>query len=206
MRDKILSLRQQGKTYNEIASLLSCAKSTVAYHCSPSIRAGGLERNRRFRNKSHPYLHKLYYFTNLKRHYKVKLPTKYTLNKIWKDKILDFFRDRTTKMYKKTTFTVQDVINKFTEQPLCYLSGQSIDIHKPSTYQFDHIIPASRGGNNSLDNLGICTRRINIAKGNMTPDEFIFMCKSVLEHNGYTISKTETAEIASAPLSKERIG
>jgi len=28
---KILELRNQGKTYNEISSILGCAKSTVSY-------------------------------------------------------------------------------------------------------------------------------------------------------------------------------
>lgn len=33
IKNKILSLREQGKTYNEIAKELECAKSTINYHC-----------------------------------------------------------------------------------------------------------------------------------------------------------------------------
>ena len=33
MKNKILKLRKEGKTYNEIISELNCAKSTVSYHC-----------------------------------------------------------------------------------------------------------------------------------------------------------------------------
>jgi len=34
MKEKILRLRSEGKTYNEIQKELNCAKSTISYHCS----------------------------------------------------------------------------------------------------------------------------------------------------------------------------
>lgn len=79
-------------------------------------------------------------------------------------------------------FTSQDVIDKFGEAPVCYLTGQPIDISKPRTYQFDHIIPRSRGGTNDLDNLGICTRMANLAKSSMTLDEFTNFCSLVIKN------------------------
>ena len=85
--------------------------------------------------------------------------------------------------------SVEDVLKKFGENPVCYLTGQSIDLSKPSTYHLDHIIPRSRGGNNSLDNLGLCTKQANQAKTNMTPDELINLCKVILQHQGYHVSK-----------------
>ena len=33
MKDKILELRSQGKTYNEIVEILGCSKGTISYHC-----------------------------------------------------------------------------------------------------------------------------------------------------------------------------
>jgi len=33
IKNAILSLREEGKTYNEIAKELECAKSTINYHC-----------------------------------------------------------------------------------------------------------------------------------------------------------------------------
>ena len=33
MKEEILKLRKEGKTYNEIVEILGCAKSTVNYHC-----------------------------------------------------------------------------------------------------------------------------------------------------------------------------
>lgn len=34
MKEDILRLRKEGKSYNEIRKILGCAKSTVSYHCS----------------------------------------------------------------------------------------------------------------------------------------------------------------------------
>lgn len=39
MKEKILKLRSEGKTYNEIVSIVGCSKSVVAYHCNPKVRA-----------------------------------------------------------------------------------------------------------------------------------------------------------------------
>lgn len=87
----------------------------------------------------------------------------------------------------KHIITIEDIINKFGENPKCYLTGTSIDINNPSTFEFDHIIPVSRGGTSSLDNLGICIKQANRAKERMTPDEFFNLCKLVLENQGYKI-------------------
>ena len=40
-KEKILSLRKDGKTYNEIMNELHCAKSTISYHC----KIAGLEND-----------------------------------------------------------------------------------------------------------------------------------------------------------------
>lgn len=34
MKEKILKLRQEGKSYNEIKNILGCSKGTISYHCS----------------------------------------------------------------------------------------------------------------------------------------------------------------------------
>jgi 5-methylcytosine-specific restriction endonuclease McrA len=87
-------------------------------------------------------------------------------------------------------FKPEDVINKYGENTFCYLTGDRIDISKPRTYSFDHKIPRSRGGENTLDNLGICTKIVNTSKTDMTPEEYIELCKKVLEHNGYNVTKS----------------
>lgn len=49
MRDKILQLRSEGKTYAEIKVLVGCSKSTVCYHCGVGQKEKNNERvkNRR---------------------------------------------------------------------------------------------------------------------------------------------------------------
>jgi DNA invertase Pin-like site-specific DNA recombinase len=34
MKENILKLRKEGKSYNEIKEILGCSKGTIAYHCS----------------------------------------------------------------------------------------------------------------------------------------------------------------------------
>lgn len=95
--------------------------------------------------------------------------------------------------YRKPTFTVQDVIDKFGETPRCYLTGEILDIYQPRTYHFDHKHPVSRGGSNALDNLGVCTADANIAKGILTEGQFIDLCRRVLEHNGFHVKQPRQA-------------
>lgn len=49
-KEDILRLRDLGKSYNEIAKELGCAKSTVSYYCSPSTRRKLATSQRKRRN------------------------------------------------------------------------------------------------------------------------------------------------------------
>jgi 5-methylcytosine-specific restriction endonuclease McrA len=90
-------------------------------------------------------------------------------------------------MCDKKSFTVQDVISKYGDTTKCYLTGIDINIYETKTYEFDHIIPRSRGGQNTLDNLGIASKKANQSKNSMTVDEYINLCKMILENNGYEV-------------------
>lgn len=46
MKNKIIKLRNEGKTYNEIAEILNCSKGTISYHCSK------LEENREHKERN----------------------------------------------------------------------------------------------------------------------------------------------------------
>lgn len=68
----------------------------------------------------------------------------------------------------------------------CYLTGRPIDIEKDE-YCLDHIIPVSRGGSNELSNMAITIPSANISKADLTLEEYLKLCKEVLEHFGYTV-------------------
>ena len=48
MKEKILKLKKEGKTHNEIVQILGCSKSSVSYHCSEKVR----QTYRDYRNKN----------------------------------------------------------------------------------------------------------------------------------------------------------
>lgn len=184
-RDKILELRKQGKTYDEIKTILGCSKATISFHCGQGQKEKNNKRQQKNRFKQHPYTSKVYGY-QYRLHKTKKIFDKSSIEIQLRDKINNFKKV----INMKQNFTLQDVIDKFGENPKCYLTGEVIDIYQPKTYEFDHIIPVSRGGDNSLENLQITTKKANRAKQNMTPDEFIFLCKKVLENNNYQVNPT----------------
>lgn len=176
--EKILNLRSLGMTYNEISKSIPCSKGLISYYLGQDQRAKTVERTRKKR-VSHPYVSKREKFLEQTKPSTPKLNLKWT--KQMKNKIEDFCR---TDSSHKATFTLEDIIARYGENPTCYLTGLPINIYEPKTYHFDHILPRSRGGDNSIENLGICTKRANLAKNDMTEDELIEFCKSVLKHKG----------------------
>jgi hypothetical protein len=54
MKEKILQLRKEGKSYNEICDILQCSKSTVSWHCcNKSTKKSILEKrnNKRIKDR-----------------------------------------------------------------------------------------------------------------------------------------------------------
>ena len=51
----------------------------------------------------------------------------------------------------------------------CAYCGKDISAH----YEFDHIIPQSRGGENTIENIAPTCSKCNGSKGNLTMDEWI---------------------------------
>lgn len=54
----------------------------------------------------------------------------------------------------------------------------------PESASLDHIIPLSRGGSHSIENLCVVDQQVNAAKGSMTTDEFVALCREVAQANG----------------------
>lgn len=183
-RDDILRLNKEGISGRQIAKTLGCSTACVERHLSNTTR----ETQRRARNnwkKNNPWYEKLSTFCRTKNRWKNNRISKCSfLDKI--NKRLNNFAD-----YTMTQDDKQKVIERLKENPVCYLTGQTFDIYDTYSYNFDHIVPPGKGGSNEIDNLGFATRQANLAKTNMTVDEFIQLCKTVLEHNGFEVIKKE---------------
>jgi len=176
MKEEILKLRSEGKTFNEIKEILKCSKSTISYHCSDEQKEKSkLRRQKRRKNiligKTERFI------------YRKSKNINESIRKFQK-------RDNSIKGYVnpniEVTFTWKDVLEKFGENTYCYLSGEKINLNEDN-YSLDHILPASRGGDNSLSNLGITHKVVNTIKSDLTPDELIEWCKKILEFNNYKI-------------------
>jgi len=174
MKDKIIELKQQGLSFGEISRQLGCAKSTVSYHLTDEKEKS---KGRKKKMLDNNFVQKrLYELSNRQLQHATR----------------DFQRrDKGTMMDKPKaySFKYQDVIDKFGKNTICYLSGTPIDLIEGKNYNFDHIVPASRGGENTLENLGIVYKDFNKMKGSLTIDELIENCKKILTHHGYTIKK-----------------
>jgi 5-methylcytosine-specific restriction endonuclease McrA len=181
LEQKIKELRSQGLTFKQISEQLKCSKGSICYYLTPGQKDKA--RNRTYKNrKQNPIATKISYFIRNK-------PTKPIFQS--QASIYNTIKNRIRHFTGETSmpFSVEDVLKKLGDNPTCYLTGEQIDLSKPNTYQFDHIIPRSRGGTNELDNLGLCSKSANRVKSDMTPDELINLCKVILQHQGYTIQK-----------------
>lgn len=49
MKEQILNLRKEGKTYNEIIEIVGCSKSTVSYHCGEKQKEKSKNRRNRLK-------------------------------------------------------------------------------------------------------------------------------------------------------------
>lgn len=187
-RDDILQLRSEGKTYNEIMKITGASKSTISYHCGINQK----QRTARRKGKNtHPFIKKIDNFKSAKKKLDKETNRSEIIERVRiQKKIESFHRNRKSNMYTSTTFTIKDVLSKFGEAPKCYLTGKTIDIYNTKSYHFDHVVPVSKGGESIIDNLGICTRDANHAKHDMLLDDFVSLCKQVLENRGYIISNT----------------
>lgn len=178
MKEEILKLKSEGKSYREIEKLLGCSKGTVAYHCGEGQKEKTNQRNKKWKNNN-PLKVK---FDNWKTSWKYKFRTK--VNSF---KLKDNSQARRGPV-NSDIISYTDVVRKIdTENPICYLTGRSIDFSKPDTYQFDHFIPVSKGGDNSIDNLELASKEANMAKSDLLLEEFLSLCVDVLKHNGYSV-------------------
>ena len=188
-KNKVLELRSLGWSYNKIANELGCSKSTVSYYLSDTTKEKVKHRSKRWKSENtwqDTLCHKLSNFRLRK-----NKDAKRTMCQDWNKKLrtaVSTFR-RSLSMKPNNNYTYKDVIEYFGGTIVtCELTGQTIDLTKDD-YQIDHIIPVSRGGTNELENMAFVIPQVNLAKSNLTNDEFVELCKQVCEHFGYTVTK-----------------
>ena len=114
---------------------------------------------------------------------------------LWKRAVIDWELHRDKDWFrkgkptrKKALSELKGVIKEVYDNK-CYLTGRPLDMDSGTNLEFDYIIPKSKGGTNTLSNLGLCVKDANTAKGDMSVDELVDLCKDILQHNGYEIKK-----------------
>ena len=185
---QIIELRKLGKSMKDISIILGCSKSTVSYHCSRTTKTTHKNKIERSKNeKSYLYLLSKR-LTNFKlrkfgigKHNTENYDRKITAS-------VSFFKNR-NKMKVEKNYTYKEAIDHLGGlQTKCYLTGRPIDITKDS-YCLDHIQSVSNGGSNELENMGITIPIANASKSSMNLDEYLNLCKEVLENFGYIVEK-----------------
>ncbi|OHB60856.1 MAG: hypothetical protein A2Y12_10125 [Planctomycetes bacterium GWF2_42_9] len=68
----------------------------------------------------------------------------------------------------------------------CALSGRLLT---PQTASVDHIIPLSKNGTHDISNIWVVDHKMNLAKGTMSVDEFISVCRDVVKFQESKISQ-----------------
>lgn len=188
LKEKILELKEKGLGQSEIALKLGCAKSTVCWHFDPNKQLKkAQERKKKIpdyeikncRNISRFFCSK----TENKQKIKIKDLTFKEAHATNRNRLKNF-----SKHYKSYTMEqktkIKSVKQKYgiTESNTtftCIYTGKILDWTRPEEYQYDHIVPRSRGGENTLENLQIISKEANQAKGDMTHEEFVNFIKLV---------------------------
>lgn len=170
LRDRILQLKEKCPLwgYKKIAKELGCSANAVKYHIHPLEKGKSYARCKKYKSQ---------------------------LLQILKRKV-DSFHCTAGYRYRqlngrngprnraKSTFSPSELLSVIQQNPVCYLTNIPINLLEPRTWQLDHKIPISKGGDNSFKNCGLCSRSANMAKSDMTPEEFLIMCRKVVSHLG----------------------
>jgi 5-methylcytosine-specific restriction endonuclease McrA len=178
VKNQILDLRKQGLSYNKIQKIVGCSKSTISFHCGKGQKKKNLIRLQKRRSIS-VLRNKIETFRCKYKQEIIYNKDDRDVRKILQIKLRFFSMNRKTKKVKQK-FSLQDLIDKIGDNPTCYLTGRTIDLTDGRSYHLDHIIPLSKGGDNSLDNCNIACKEANQAKNNLSKDGFIKLCQEVV--------------------------
>jgi CRISPR/Cas system Type II protein with McrA/HNH and RuvC-like nuclease domain len=186
LKHKILALRVKGFSYSKISKELNCSKSTISFHCNER----GKEKIRfrqNTRRKNKPLAKKIENFLSRKstKNKKNRIVKGYSLSFIierLKIKTWHFVKEKKSRGYKKRMFNENELLEKIGTSPKCYLTGRPINLKESTSYALDHVVPKSSGGDNSLENCEIACIEANQAKHKMSYEEFVELCREVVNH------------------------
>jgi CRISPR/Cas system Type II protein with McrA/HNH and RuvC-like nuclease domain len=179
---KIIKLKKEDYSYDKIMKELNCSKSTISYYLGENQKEKAKERNTKRKSKPEFVLQKKLYEFRYRNNTGKKVLSK----------VRDFQRREGSKLIitkPELKFNIDDFLLKIGNEPKCYLSGELIDLYDTKSYCIDHIIPSTKGGENTLENAGLVSSTVNKMKSDIFIDELIENCVKILEHNGYIVIK-----------------
>lgn len=165
MKEQILELRNQGKTYREIRNILNCSLATISYHCGNNQKEKTLERSRKNRSTIEGTINK-------------------KISQVFNRKVHDALKYRellTNNSFIYNKEGKKEFIQKCIDNPVCYWTGVKIDLLDTKSYEFDHYIPVTKGGENSYNNLVLSSKIANRMKHDLLAEEFLELCRQVLK-------------------------
>jgi|TARA_R100000482_G_C5113305_1_gene141682 5-methylcytosine-specific restriction endonuclease McrA len=186
LNKQIIALRKKGLPFSKIAKQLKCSISTVSYALRKKTRIKSKQKQDKLPKHKKTITNKIYSFKNT--------PTPKQNKKLWyinktPRQISKAISTKASTFQRSMTFNYKDVYRKYGDHFPCALTGRPLNFKDPDTYEYDHILPTSRGGENTLDNMQIVCPEVNRAKQNLTDQEFIDLCKEVVIHAGHKIYK-----------------
>lgn len=173
MKEKILQCKINNPTwgYRKIAKELGCAASSVKYYLDPTAKAKNLARKHNWHRRLNGIMKR----------------KKDNFQRIGEFKYIPSIRG-SIRGRMPSLFSSKQLKDKLGTNPFCYITGRKIDLLSPESFQLDHIVPVSKGGDNSLENCGLTCRSANMAKHDLSLPELEALCIEILQHRGYTVS------------------
>jgi hypothetical protein len=98
---------------------------------------------------------------------------------------------------KHNCATARELEKLFNDQDgKCALTGDLLEYEQyADNARCDHNVPVCRGGVSTTDNLQWVTATINAAKGKMTNEEFVEMCRKVVSHADSTMFSRDAGRV-----------
>lgn len=183
---KINALRLQGLSYKDIQNTLGCSLGTISYYLGKGQKEKTKKRRTKISPSTYSHVKRVNYFQNPTIRKQKKLNPK---NSFTRREMTKSITDKTSRFQRSSAFNYKDVYAKHGDHFQCALTGRPLTWNEPHTYEYDHILPVARGGNSSIENLQIVCIDANRAKGDMTEEEFLDLCKEVVLQAGYKVYK-----------------